>query len=265
MTPLEAARKGTVTPEMRRVSERENAIPEFIRDEVISTKDSLESHSREQLPNSQRVYVAGKLYPDVRVPMREVELAPTSFNDAIKPNEPVRLYDCSGPWGDPNFTGNSEAGLPALRAQWIRARGDVADYEGREVKSLDNGYLSGKLAEYASQAEKNRLVEFPGLQGQRRRPLRASQGHPVTQLWYARQGRITPEMEFIAIRENMKIADCRLAIGDWRFKPRQQAQRPRQAARRQFPNRQSKIGNRKSLHPLRLPPVPATYSRRDHP
>ena len=96
VTPLEAARKGTITPEMRRVSERENATPEFIRDEVISTKDSLESHSREQLPNSKRVYVAGTLYPDVRVPMREVELAPTSFNDALKPNEPVRLYDCSG-------------------------------------------------------------------------------------------------------------------------------------------------------------------------
>ena len=67
----------------------------------------------------------------------------------------------------------------------------------------DNGYLSGKHAEYASKAEKNRLIEFPGLTGQRRRPLRASAGHPVTQLWYARQGLVTPEMEFIAIRENL--------------------------------------------------------------
>ena len=177
---------------------------------MIATKDSFEPHSGEQLPNSKRVYLPGKLHPDIRVPMREVELAPTSFNDTVEPNEPVRMYDCSGPWGDPSFSGTSDEGLPALRANWIHARGDVVAYEGREVKPQDNGYLSGKLAEYASKAEKNRLVEFPGLLGQRRRPLRASKGHPVTQLWYARQGIITPEMEFIAIRENMgrtKIAN----------------------------------------------------------
>ena len=210
MTEQEAARKGTMTPEMHRVAERANAAPEFIRDEAISTKEAIEPHSSEPLPKSKRVYVGGTIHPDVRVPVREVELAPTSFNDASKPNEPVRLYDCSGPWGDPAFTGTVEEGLPALRAKWIRARGDVAEYDGREVKPQDNGYLSGKLAEYASRAEKNRLVEFPGLNGQRRRPLRACQGHPVTQLWYARQGIITPEMEFIAIRENMgraKLAD----------------------------------------------------------
>ena len=92
MTQLKADREGTITPEMRRVSERENATPEFIRDEVISTKDSIEPHSSVQLPISKRVYVAGRLHPDIRVPMREVELAPTSFNDALKPNEPVRLY-----------------------------------------------------------------------------------------------------------------------------------------------------------------------------
>jgi phosphomethylpyrimidine synthase len=68
---------------------------------------------------------------------------------------------------------------------------------------MDNGYLSGKHAEYASTSERNRLIEFPGLTGNKRKPLRASAGHPVTQLWYARRGIITPEMEFIAIRENM--------------------------------------------------------------
>ena len=210
MIELETARKGTITPEMYRGAERENAAPEFIRDEAISNKEAIEPHSSEQLPKSKRVYVGGMIHPDVRVPVREVELAPTSFNGASKPNEPVRLYDCSGPWGDPAFTGTVEEGLPALRANWIRARGDVAEYDGREVKPQDNGYLSGKLAEYASRSEKNRLVEFPGLNGQRRRPLRACKGHPVTQLWYARQGIITPEMEFIAIRENMgraKMAD----------------------------------------------------------
>ena len=90
-----------------------------------------------------------------------------------------------------------------MRTKWVQNRGDVEEYTGREVKPMDNGYLSGKHAEFASKAEKNRLVEFPGLLGQRRRPLRASKGQPVTQLWYAKQGIITPEMEFIAIRENM--------------------------------------------------------------
>src|SRR5678809_622436 len=94
-----------------------------------------------------------------------------------------------------------------MRARWIQARGDVAEYDSREVKPMDNDYHSGKHAEIASKAEKNRLVEFPGLLGQRRKPLRASKGHPVTQLWYARQGIVTPEMEFIAIREQTRNAE----------------------------------------------------------
>ena len=178
---------------------------------IADPKKSFEPHSSEQLPASTRVYLQGRIHPDVRVPVREIELSDTkSYTGAVTKNEPVRVYDCSGPWGDPAFTGTSDEGLPALRAKWIAARGDVAEYDGREVKPQDNGYLSGKHAEYASKAEKNRLVEFPGLRGQRRRPLRASAGHPVTQLWYARQGIVTPEMEFIAIRENMgraKIAE----------------------------------------------------------
>src|SRR6185369_14715075 len=115
---------------------------------MIATKEMFESHSSEALPNSRRVYVQGQLHPEVRVPMREIELAPTkSFNGQIEVNEPVRVYDCSGPWGDLAFTGTVEEGLPALRAKWIRARGDVAEYDGREVKPMDNGYLSGKHAE----------------------------------------------------------------------------------------------------------------------
>ena len=180
---------------------------------MIATKDSIEPHSSEQLPNSTRVYLQGRIHPEVRVPVREIALSPTkTFSGELEANEPVRVYDCSGPWGDPAFTGTSDEGLPALRAKWIADRKDVAEYDGREVKPQDNGYLSGKHAEYASKAEKNRLVEFPGLKGQRRRPLRASAGHPVTQLWYARQGVVTPEMEFIAIRENLgraQIADMK--------------------------------------------------------
>jgi len=182
---------------------------------MIATPDSIQPHSGEVLPNSRRVYVPGLLHLDLRVPMREISLSPTkSFNGNLEVNEPVRVYDCSGPWGDPEFRGTVEDGLPPLRRDWILKRGDVQEYDGREVLPQDNGYLSGKHAEYASQAERNRLVEFPGLKARRRHPLRASQGHPVTQLWYARQGIVTPEMEFIAIRENMRVAQAARLSGD---------------------------------------------------
>jgi phosphomethylpyrimidine synthase len=178
--------------------------PAFLPKIMIATKESFEPHSSEQLPASKRVYVEGQLHPDIRVPMRQITLTPTKINECdVRPNKPVRVYDCSGPWGDPAFTGKSEEGLPALRRDWILKRGDVEEYDGREVKPMDNGYLSGKHAEFASNAEKNRLVEFPGLLGQRRKPLRAKAGKVVTQLQYARADIITPEMEFIAIRENM--------------------------------------------------------------
>ncbi|MCB1234315.1 MAG: phosphomethylpyrimidine synthase, partial [Verrucomicrobiae bacterium] len=102
-------------------------------------------------PNSRRVYVEGSLYPEVRVPMREISLTPTkSFNGEIEENEPVRVYDASGPWGDPDFQGDVTKGLPALRREWIAARQDVEAYEGRAVKPMDNGYLSDRHAEYAS-------------------------------------------------------------------------------------------------------------------
>ncbi|MBY0327945.1 MAG: phosphomethylpyrimidine synthase ThiC, partial [Gemmataceae bacterium] len=189
---------------MQKVAQGENAAPELPSVEPILTKDANEPHSSEQLPNSRRVYLPGEIHPDVQVPVREIIVSETkSYTGAVTANEPVRVYDCSGPWGDPTFAGKSEEGLPALRAKWVQNRGDVEEYTGREVKPMDNGYLSGKHAEFASKAEKNRLVEFPGLLGQRRRPIRASKGQPVTQLWYAKQGIITPEMEFIAIRENM--------------------------------------------------------------
>jgi phosphomethylpyrimidine synthase len=126
--------------------------------------------------------------------MREITLAPSQGINGgpAEANDPVRVYDCSGPWGDPEFHGDINQGLPRPREAWIRARSDVEEYEGRAVAPMDNGYLSGKHAEYASQSEKNRLIEFPG---RREKPLRAANGHPVTQMWYARRGIITPEME----------------------------------------------------------------------
>jgi len=172
---------------------------------MIAPKDSIEPQSTDALPASTRVYVEGSLHFDVRVPMREIALSPTkNFKNELEPNESVRVYDTSGPWGDPDFDGSVTEGLPALRAKWIRERGDVEEYDGREVQPMDNGYLSGKHAEYASKAERNRLLEFPGL---KRAVLRAKAGKVVTQLAYARAGIITPEMEFIAIRENMRRAE----------------------------------------------------------
>ena len=172
---------------------------------MIATKETIEPQSKDVLPNSRRAYVQGKLHPRIRVPFREITLSPTkTLSGAIEVNEPVRVYDCSGPWGDPDAAPDVAQGLSPLRAEWIRTRGDVEEYEPREVRPEDNGYLTRGHEEYASQAEKrNRLDPW---RGPRRRPLRASADHPVTQLWYARHGIITPEMEFIAIRENMNVA-----------------------------------------------------------
>src|SRR4030081_3043870 len=102
---------------------------------------------RSALPNSRKVYVGGKQHVDLRVPFREISLAPTkTMSGEIEVNEPVRVYDTSGPWGDPGFRGNVEQGLPPLRAKWIRDRGDVEEIEGRKVKPIDDGYLSEKHA-----------------------------------------------------------------------------------------------------------------------
>ncbi|MES2735929.1 MAG: phosphomethylpyrimidine synthase ThiC [Verrucomicrobiota bacterium] len=175
---------------------------------MIASKDSFEPHSSEQLPASSRVYVQGTTHPDVRVPMREIKLSPTkSFNGKIEENAPVRVYDTSGPWGDPDYQGTVETGLPALRKPWIEGRGDVAPYEGRAVEPRDNGYLTENHAEYAAAKREGLLSPLKAPINAQRQPLKASKGHPVTQLWYAKQGIITPEMEYIAIRENMRRAN----------------------------------------------------------
>lgn len=141
---------------------------------------------------SKKVYVEGS-QPDIRVPMREIELSPTSGSFGEETNEPVRVYDTSGPYTDPAYTPDLRKGLPPLRSRWIQRRGDVEAYEGRKIKPEDNGYSS----EHDPRA--NDKV-FPDLS---RKPLRAKEGKNVTQLHYAKKGIITPEMEFIAIRENM--------------------------------------------------------------
>src|SRR5262249_48837358 len=135
-------------------------------------------------------------------PFREIELSRTRLvNGASAPNDPIRVYDTSGPWSDPEILCNVREGLPALRRDWILSRGDVTEYSGRHVRPEDNGYLSERHAEESAHStRRGRLELFPGL---KRCPLRAIPGGNVSQLHYARRGIITPEMEFIAIRENM--------------------------------------------------------------
>ena len=157
------------------------------------------------LPNSQRVYVDGT-QKGVRVPFREISQTPTRmFDGSLEENPPVRVYDTSGPWGDPSIHCDVTQGLPALRQEWISARGDVEQYEGRERKPIDDGYLTFEAANRARVKDVGRLEEFPALE---RRLLRAKAGARVTQLHYARRGIITPEMEFIAIRENLGRASA---------------------------------------------------------
>ncbi len=150
---------------------------------------------------SKKVYVEGTR-PDILVPMREIKLSPTTGSFGEEENAPVRVYDTSGPYTDPTYKVDITKGLPALRSAWIKERGDVEEYEGRTIKPEDNGFRN---------ADDPRIKEnvFPNLS---RKPLRAKKGRNVTQLHYARQGIITPEMEFVAIRENLKPEFVRAEI-----------------------------------------------------
>jgi len=138
------------------------------------------------LPSSRKIHVPGTLHPELRVAMREVDLAPGSGEP------PVRIYDASGPYTDPAAAIDIRAGLPTLRRAWIEGRRDVESYDGRPIRPEDDG---GKVGGPAN------LAEFP--QSSRVRPLRAKAGLAVTQMAYARRGIVTPEMEYIAVRENL--------------------------------------------------------------
>src|SRR6185436_18761867 len=163
----------------------------------LTQSDNSENSS---LPNSRRVYVDGQL-PGVLVPFREITQSPSrNFDDTLVANPPVRVYDTSGPWGDPSQQCDVREGLPQLRREWIIGRDDVEEYEGREARPIDDGYLTFDAAKRARVKDVGRLEDFPAL---RRTVLRAKPGACVTQLHYARRGIITPEMEFIAIRENL--------------------------------------------------------------
>ncbi|MEQ9558735.1 MAG: phosphomethylpyrimidine synthase ThiC [Rhodospirillales bacterium] len=134
------------------------------------------------LPASNKIFVEGTL-PGVQVPMREIHVHESAME------APTVVYDTSGPYTDPKAYIDIEAGLPKIRQDWILARGDTEPYDGRDVKPEDNGNVD----------DDHLVPEFPV----RNAPRRAIGDTPVTQIAYARQGIVTPEMEYIAIRENM--------------------------------------------------------------
>jgi phosphomethylpyrimidine synthase len=142
-------------------------------------------------PNSQKVYVLGSR-PDVRVPTRQIALSATVTRAGDEPNPPLGVYDTSGPYTDPDYIADIHRGLPFLRQAWVLERGDVEEYAGRSVQPRDDGLRPDD--------PRANLAVFPGLQ---RRPLRARPGLTVTQMHYARRGLVTPEMEFVALREGM--------------------------------------------------------------
>jgi phosphomethylpyrimidine synthase len=187
---------------------------------MSTAKNPVEATANDSLPNSRKVYVNGQRHAQIRVPFREISLAPTkTMSGEIEVNEPVRVYDTSGPWGDTDQHVDVTQGLPPLRAKWIRDRTDVEEIEGRKVTPIDDGYLSEGHAAIAAKRSTPNVQRPTSNDGNgnssfvirhssfaARKALRAKPGNCVTQLAYARRGIITPEMEFIAIRENVAHA-----------------------------------------------------------
>lgn len=161
------------------------------REEKIPTQASI---TRDGFPNSKKIYVSGELH-DIKVAMREISLSDTinkmDKNKPAQKNQPVTVYDTSGPYTDPSIEIDVRKGIPRLREQWILDRGDV-----EQLDQLSSEY--GR-----QQAERPELahLRFEHL----KKPMKAKAGQNVSQMHYARKGMITPEMEYIAIRENQRI------------------------------------------------------------
>lgn len=163
----------------------------------LSETAKVDELSTQPFPGSKKLYIEGS-QPDIQVSLREIQLTPTTLaDDKTEYNAPVRVYDTSGPYSDPEKTIDVRKGLDALRKPWIEARQDT------EI-------LTGNSSEYAKIREMNIALESLRFDLQRK-PIRAKSGQNVTQLHYARQGIITPEMQYIAIRENLAIAENEMA------------------------------------------------------
>ena len=150
---------------------------------MVQTEYTSQFQGKSNFPASQKVYKEGS-QPSIKVPFRQVTLTPTTGRFGQEDNAPLSIYDTSGPYTDPSASLDLRQGLPALRREWVMARGDVEEYDGYGVP------LRGK----------NVAQPFPGLT---RKPLRGRDGKAPTQLRYAREGIVTPEMEYIGIREGI--------------------------------------------------------------
>ena len=159
---------------------------------VIKDRPVSQVESGKPFPGSRKVYVTGSR-PDIRVPFREIALSPSQTRAGEEPNAPVRVYDTSGPYTDPQAKIDIRAGLNPIRAKWIDERNDTERLAGPTSHFGQDRLHDPKLV----------ALRF-NLQ---RQPRRAKAGMNVTQMHYAKKGMITPEMEFIALRENMLRAD----------------------------------------------------------
>ena len=162
-----------------------NANPQF-----LASAAHVDEAAIQPLPNSKKYYVAGSR-PDIRVPMREITLSDTHLNNGSETNAPIYVYDCSGPYTDPAVKIDIRSGLAEMRADWIAERDDT-----EALPQLTSEYGRQRLHDPELTAMRFNLQHTP---------RRAKPGKNVTQMHYARQGIITPEMEYIAIRENQKI------------------------------------------------------------
>jgi len=162
----------------------------------LSESAQVDQQSIQPFPRSQKIYVQGSR-PDIRVPMREISLdvTPTDFGGEI--NAPVTVYDTSGPYTDPNVQIDVRRGLADVRSAWIEERGDTEKLPG----------LTSEFGQRRLNDAELTAMRFAHV----RNPRRAKPGHNVSQMHYARKGIITPEMEYVAIRENMKLAEAREA------------------------------------------------------
>lgn len=152
-------------------------------------------------PNSKKVYVEGKLHP-IKVGMREITLSDTRHtNGTIEQNQPITVYDTSGPFTDPSFSIDLTKGLPRLREQWILDRNDV------EI-------LSDFTAQYSCERMRDKSLDHLRFEHVNTKPLRAKEGQCVSQYYYACQGIITPEMEYVAIRENQRAEEYYAKTGN---------------------------------------------------
>ena len=161
-----------------------NANPQF-----LAATAKVDEAAIQPLPNSRKIYVEGSR-PDIRVPMREISQADTPASFGAEKNPPIYVYDTSGLYTDPNVRIDIRSGLPALRAGWIAERGDTEELSGPSSQYGVERLNDPKLAELRFNLH--------------RKPRRALPGKNVSQMHYARQGIITPEMEYIAIRENLR-------------------------------------------------------------